>query len=325
METFKSNDPMQLYNSIKRNQLNQPNEQKQPCQRIKSSYQPNRLNQSNEPKQLKSIFQNYKDENPYRSRDLFSNVAKNLIFKNDHPNLNLFNKTQKNIYFNKKIEKPIVIDYPKIIIDGIDISIKYKEEFNFDEDLPNYAEKFSDDSKNDISKKIELKCNYIKENLNQRSKKLKIIILNDINKENPKNYIKENYRFKRKYGNYKNLVDELVLSRKDINENQYQKLNHNLDDYNLYAEVIDTLNSQIYKVNEIDNIRNRFAKRNANIDSEINIFITLCLNLIVEYLKFELVKEVKFNQCQQCGAKCIYILFKEEQKRIVEETKLLIL
>ena len=64
-----------------------------------------------------------------------------------------------------------------------------------------------------------------------------------------------------------------------------------------------------------------WQKKNACIDSEINIFIKLCLSLIVEFLKFELVKEVKCNQCEECGAKCVYILFTKEQKKIVEESK----
>ena len=198
-----------------------------------------------------------------------------------------------------------------------DISIQYKEELKFDDSSPNYAEKLSING-SDFDQK--LKCGYINENSNPYTKKLKVIILNDKNKENPKNYIKNNYNFKNNE-NYKNLVDKLVLSRKDIYGNKYQQLNHDLEDYNLYAEIIDTFNCQIINENEIDSIRKQFEGININIDSEISKFIEFCFNLIVEYLKFELIKEVKFNQCQKCGTKCAYILFSKEQKKIVEESK----
>ena len=193
---------------------------------------------------------------------------------------------------------------------------KFENEFKFNEELPilpNYAENFSLDALN-----IKLKCNVIKQDRNLKSKKITTIILNDSYIEKTRNYIKEHYRFK-KYRNCENLIDKLILSRNDIDRNKYQQLYHDLEDYNLYAEIVDVFDYQLFTENEIDNIRNIFENINTNIEYEISQFIDLCFYLITEYVKFALVKIAKFHQCQECGTKCLYILFCNEQKRVVEE------
>ena len=179
--------------------------------------------------------------------------------------------------------------------------------------LPNYADNFSLDTQ-----KIKLKCNVNKQDPNQKTTKLKFIILNDRNIEKLRNYIKEHYRFKQ-YIDNKNLVDKLILSRNDIDRNKYRQVYHDLEDYNLYAEIVDTFNYQIFNEKEINNIKNILEKINKNIEYEINQFIDLCFFLITEYVKFFLVKIAKFNQCQKCGTKCLYILFHRDQRRIVDE------
>ena len=195
------------------------------------------------------------------------------------------------------------------------IKNRFRDEFKFDEKLPilpNYAENFSIDTKK------KLKCNIIQQDRNQKTKNLTIIILNDIYIEKSRNYIKEHYRFQ-KYRNNKNLVDKLILSRKDIDRKKYEQFNHDLEDYNLYAEIVDASNYQILKENEIDNIRKIFENINTDIENEIKQFIDLCFYLIIEYVKFVLVKIAKLNECEECGTKCLYILFCREQKRTVEE------
>ena len=193
----------------------------------------------------------------------------------------------------------------------------FRDEFKFNENLPilpNYSENFYD-------RKTKFKCKIIKSNTTSQNIKLSVIILNDKNIDKSRNYIKEHYRFQR-YGNYKNLVDKLILSRNDIDRTNYQQLNHELENYNLYAEIADSINYHIFTENEIDNIiRNNFEDINTNLETEINQFIDLCFHLITEYLKFVLVKQAKFYKCQNCDTKCLYILFSEEEKRIIEEFK----
>ena len=266
------------------------------------------------------------DENANGPRALFSIEVKNVQLEVDCPKdisaLNLLDAINEKIFANKETKTPITITDVMIIEDN-SILKKYKEELECDDDLTNYAEKLSteDPADNELVQKIKLNCNYEKEDSSQKNKELKIIILNDKDIEKPKNYIKENHKFK-KYENYKNLVDKLVLSRKDVDEKKYQHLNHDLEEYNLYAEILDDFNCLTIEENEKDNIRNSFAEKSDNIDNEINMFIDLCFSLIVEYLKFELIKEVKFNQCQNCGSKCVYILFSQHQQKIVAERQL---
>ena len=280
------------------------------------------------------------NENTPGQRALFSIQVKYKYYEVDSPKdiscIDFVYNVKEKLFNNKEIEAPITINEVKISpqvpgsgqggsrtnADEADLTVKYRDELQLDEHLiiyPNYTEKFSfDGSEGNSVQKMQLKCNYMKENPNQKTKKIKLIIINDKDIENSRNYIKENYKFK-KYEYYKNLVDKLVLSRKDIDRNKYQQLNHDLENFNLYAEIVDTINCQLFTENEIDNISNQFE--NINIESEISQFIDLCFNLITEYLKFILVKEVKFNKCQNCGAKCLYILFPREQKRIAEECR----
>ena len=202
-----------------------------------------------------------------------------------------------------------------------DFLSRYQEKLKFKDDIPNFTEKFKkDDPENEEIQRMQSKCNCLEEKSNPNVIKIKIIIVNDKKTERLKNYIKNNPKFK-KYENNKHLVDKLVLSRNDINKKEYLNLTHNLDNYNIYAEVINTLNCKIYEENEINKIRSQFEKINKNIDKEINAFIELCVKLIIEYLKFVLIKETKFNQCEKCGTKIIYISFKKDQQKHVQERK----
>ena len=131
------------------------------------------------------------NENAPGPRALFSIQLKDKLFEVDCPKditaLNLINNIKEKMPDNKENVTPITINNVTIL-DENDISVKYKEQLKIDEDLPifpNYAERFSSDGSEKYSaRKIQLKCNYINENLTRKTKILKIIILNDINIEN---------------------------------------------------------------------------------------------------------------------------------------------